>query len=509
MQENSLNDLFNLIKSLNKSERRYFTLFINSISSRETNTIHLFNAITGLQDFNEEKLFELHKGKQFIIDYQVTKNRLQNLILKALRNYYSELSIDTQLANWLMEVEILYYKSNVKLCHKIIIKAKKLAYKYEKYEKLRDLLRWENLLEPFKSPLHYKKELDAELDHVINIINKKYDYRLASRKMHDYYYETNIHPQKKDIDQLLNGILSIEPEDQISKYWFFNAWKNYFHKLGQKESELKYASKCIQIFIKSPWLINEYFTIYTSAILSYINNCIELGKFNEAKIHNDQFGKNLSCQAEIKQQRFLNIAMVSNFLFDLLIHIAIGDFEEACKLINTFEKLIKQHHIKLNNAQEILFLISKCNICFAIQNYHEALNCINKIVNAPGIAKAPYVYDLAKVLRMIILFEQKKYELLEYEISSTKKNLQKNEMVKKVEELFIKTFKNILNSDFNRKLLTKSFIELKRELLRLKISAVERSKFYFFDFLAYVESYLQQKKMSDIIRARSTFYTKP
>jgi len=71
-----------LIKSLTKSEKRYFKL----ISSRHTigdenNYVILFDAIEKQIEYDEQALFQQFKGAAFLNKFAITKRRLYDHIL--------------------------------------------------------------------------------------------------------------------------------------------------------------------------------------------------------------------------------------------------------------------------------------------------------------------------------------------------------------------------------------------------------------------------------------------
>ena len=74
-------ELFQLIKSLTKSEKRYFKLS-SSLQSGEKNYLKLFEAIELQNEYDEEAIKEQFKAETFIKHLPSEKNHLYNLILK-------------------------------------------------------------------------------------------------------------------------------------------------------------------------------------------------------------------------------------------------------------------------------------------------------------------------------------------------------------------------------------------------------------------------------------------
>ncbi len=72
-------ELFNLIKSLSKSEKRFFKLS-SSLQSGEKNYLKIFDAIDDQSVYDEHALKESFKNEKFIKHFPSEKNHLYKLI---------------------------------------------------------------------------------------------------------------------------------------------------------------------------------------------------------------------------------------------------------------------------------------------------------------------------------------------------------------------------------------------------------------------------------------------
>jgi len=131
--------LFYLIKSLNKAEKRYFKLFATN-SNENNNYLLLFEAIDKQETYDEAAIKEKFQKKTFVNQLHVTKNYLNQLILKSLRNFHSTISKDAEVKDLLRDIEILLKKDLFQQCDQVIDKALKLANLYEKWPDVLNLL---------------------------------------------------------------------------------------------------------------------------------------------------------------------------------------------------------------------------------------------------------------------------------------------------------------------------------------------------------------------------------
>ena len=120
-------ELFQLVKSLSKSEKRYFKLS-SSLQSGEKNYMKLFDAIELQAEYDEGAIKDKFAGETFINHLPSEKNHLYSLILKSLRGFYADKSAAAILQEQLRNIELLVDRALYKECSKIIRKAKKMAY---------------------------------------------------------------------------------------------------------------------------------------------------------------------------------------------------------------------------------------------------------------------------------------------------------------------------------------------------------------------------------------------
>lgn len=127
--------LFYLIKSLSKSEKRYFKIFCFS-SNNVNNYLRLFEELDKQTVYDESSIRQKFAGETFIKQLHVTKNYLKQLILSALRNYHQKFSKEIEIRSILDNIEVLYNKELVDLCKTEIEKGKRLAneYGYHSYQ---------------------------------------------------------------------------------------------------------------------------------------------------------------------------------------------------------------------------------------------------------------------------------------------------------------------------------------------------------------------------------------
>ncbi|MFT5763175.1 MAG: hypothetical protein ACI8X3_000594, partial [Saprospiraceae bacterium] len=128
--------LYNLIKSLSGSEKRYFKLFATgNRADKSSKYLVLFEAIDNQESFDDEELKKIvYQGEQiFSRKYSELKAYLYDLVLAGLRGYDEKSSIDFKIKGMLQSIRVLYKRSHYQDCRELLPKIKKLAYKYESF----------------------------------------------------------------------------------------------------------------------------------------------------------------------------------------------------------------------------------------------------------------------------------------------------------------------------------------------------------------------------------------
>ena len=128
---NKINEgLYELIKSLSKTEKRYFKLFSSRHTiGEENNYVRLFDFLDRMPIYDEKLIVTEFEDEAFMHRFSITKKRLYDHILSALDAFYTVSSLDAQLYKMLHSADILFRKSLYSQCTRVLRSAEKLALK--------------------------------------------------------------------------------------------------------------------------------------------------------------------------------------------------------------------------------------------------------------------------------------------------------------------------------------------------------------------------------------------
>jgi len=249
--------LHELIHSLTKSEKRYFSVF-TSIHKESNNYVKLFNAIHAQKEYDEDAILDQFKKEDFIRQFSVAKNYLMNLVLKSLSNHHQKAKKSIELNTFLTEIEVLYWKGLFKLCQKRINQAKKIAQKYDMTHYLLLINYWDRRNEDYVSSKMLNEEAAEETELYLNCYNRQMQMNFLIKEMERITKSTikstgqTLQPIKDLFD---NDLLKLK-EDEIFNFYtkvdyFFLKGVGYAF-LGDKDKEFAYKMRLLEFLEENP-----------------------------------------------------------------------------------------------------------------------------------------------------------------------------------------------------------------------------------------------------------------
>ena len=239
----SSEDLFRLVKSLTMSEKRYFKLFASKHKG-EKNYIRLFEVIEKQDKYDEPAIREVFTGEKFVQHLTFTKNYLYHLILKSLNGYNGNISVDAQLKELLRHVAILYEKNLYTQCSKLLDRAKKIAYKYEKHLSILEILQWEQQMQRVEVNIEKIDKILAEEKKILEIYKNGSEYKGLNTILHSLIKKEGLARSQnylKKIEKIIDHPLLNNEAQALSmqaKGCYYNIYGHYFFFKGRSYKSL-------------------------------------------------------------------------------------------------------------------------------------------------------------------------------------------------------------------------------------------------------------------------------
>ena len=493
-------DLFELIKSLNKGEKKSFTLFANYYSDADKSHILLFDLIVAQKNYDEEKIKFIFNREKIKSPLPRVKNYLQEIILKTLRFHHSGKTIDSEIRELIMDAEIFHSKGLQKLKTRRLEKAKLLAIRYQKDELSLEIL---NKIWKFKSD-YTDTELLKEYELLTNKITLKRKYQQLAQETMILLKDGLVRNKslQKDWDKIiLNPLMAKknEPTGFVDNHFYHNIYLVYYERTNQIHKTRYHLEQMLKNFELFPELISEWNSMYYSTLGNLI---VVLCATNEIEKAEEIMAKLLSMQGTdfsfVDKKNLNNYVSIAhcNLLRGALF---VKKFSDGLRIAKEAEAFISQNVVPLQYKTQLLLTLT--NFYFCIGNYSVALKWNNKQLNESIESQKEDDFVFAKIFNLIIHYELGNEDQLPYLMRSTYRFLNKSKRQFKTEGAILRFMQTSLFTAKSKKDIV--FEELKTDLLKITKNQFEAKVLDHFDFISWLESKIQNKPFIEILKKKA------
>lgn len=452
-------ELFALIRSLSKSEKRYFKLFCTREASGH-NYLALFDAIDRQPVYDEQALKKAFSGQKFVKQMHVTKNYLTKLILKSLRNFHAEVSKDAQLKDVLRNVEILYNKELFKHSQRELARAETMAHANELYAAMVEIQDWKRKLEQAVHPHHYtafKKAIESQHEAIMKLQNTNAYWSLAVDVSSNMLSQGNAAIKNQDILNDPGNAKTLE-----AKVIHYNiAYLQLLQRDKGAEAEQK-LFELIALLEQHADRIREEPGLYVSSINNLLSFLVFSKKYPDA-LGLIQKAKSVYDSWSItSENRSLLRQIIRTYNIELEIHRDLKSFDKQEGFIQGTESFVNANTYKMPKDYLVSFWFQLASIHFIRKDFKRSLYWINRLLNArfKGIRNDLMVQ--AQILNLIVHFEQQNLFVLRYFVDSARRYMKKIKNIQPYENVLLKFFIKIARLpilDYKE-----AFAELKQKL---------------------------------------------
>jgi len=510
MSRQSSQQLFRLIKSMTPAEKRYFKMLYSKSGSNDNRKfIKLFELIDKQEIYDEAKILSHDKT---IKKEQISnmKAHLYDLLLKSLVNYNPDKDIEVVLRNMLNRTNILYNKSLYEQAWQILKKAEKLAIKFDKILLLYEIKEFQKKV--LTKLIHYDIEYDinkiiSDSEKLIDAIKSTRNFRNLALKLYAFYLRIGFIRNTKDFERASNFLYSSLPafnEEELTfneKMFLYQAFVGYYLFIQDPVRAYEYSKKLIALFDSRPDLIIPKAEYYIKALNNLIASQYRLFLFDEyvktcERFHNvkEIQGLNLTFNQKILLFKYSSIHKLNYYFMT-------GDFASGVKIIPDIASELETYQDKLDIHTTMLFYYKFASMYFGDDQYKETIFWLNKIINSKDLNIRSDIQGFARILNLISHWELKNTVLVDYYIRSTQRFLEKKQDFHLYQKYMIKFLQKLNNATPDN--ITDAFKELYEHLKPLESNPYEKRAFAYFDILSWLESKIENKPVSQIIKEKA------
>ncbi|MFT5385644.1 MAG: hypothetical protein ACI81W_003052 [Saprospiraceae bacterium] len=501
--------LFNLIKTLTKSEKRNFKLYVNRIGGKENaKFIQLFDVLEKQSEYDEDQIcIKIPSIKKAQVSN--LKRHLYRQLLISLRLIHIQRNIDIEIREQLDFAKILYNKGLYLQSLKLLDRIKSIAYEYQQDSLHLEIIEFEKYIESgyiTRSMETRADNLSEESEKRIRIIQTTGKLSNLSLRLYGLYIKTGHTRNQKDAYIVSEFFKSNLPVVDINKLTFYekvyfyqsHVWYNYI--LQDFLKCYSNARRGVGLFEKNPQMIRSDPSTYLKGYNNLLATLFYIGDHPKFKKSLESFGQvtkvlheELNTNGKLLCFQYLQTAQING-------HFIEGTFKEGVRLIPEIETGLENFKYHLDQHRVMVFYYKIACMYFGANQNDKALDYLNKIINFKAGALREDIQCFARILHLICHYELGNIDLLEYIIKSVYRFLAKMEDLNMVQTEVLKFLRKALYLD--KAELRKAFLNLKNKLEILSSHPYEKRSFLYLDIISWLESKLSNKHIGDIIREK-------
>jgi len=506
--------LFVLIKSLSKSEKRQFKLYVGRLGvNADAKFLALFNLLDKMRAYEEKQILDSGIVKKAQLSN--LKAHLYKQILVSLRLNPVNQNVRVQIREQLDFATILYQKGLYKQSLKILDKAKNYAIEHEEKNVAYEIVELEKIIETqyiTRSIPDRADELAVQAKELStqNVIASK----LSNLSLQLYGmmlkvgYVRNDEDLQSVRDYFEAHLPAYKPSDLgfRERLWLYKAHLWYSLLTQDFLSSYRYASKWVDLFHDHPEMIRLNPVFYLKGN-HYLLESLFFVKYAS------QFRDTLErLEHHVKEAGFPQNDNISSLSFlyinsnRLNLHFLEGTFDKGLYLVNIIEYGIKKHKGRIDEHHIMLLYYKIACLYFGNGDHKNCIQYLKRIIANKNLKMREDLMCFARVLSLVAHYEAGMDYHLEVQLKSTYKFLLKMNDLHAVQKEMIKFLRSL--GDIYPGELKNEFRKLHTELKKYENHPYEKRAFLYLDILSWLESHLESKPVSQIIREKALATTR-
>ncbi len=511
--------LWRLVHLMDKSEARHFRLMAQVNNARKNGEKkkyeYLYDEIKSIEQaegYNETAIREIlnREGKVPAGSFSVTKNYLEDNLLKMLRYLNEDSTIEGKIRIFLDEAWLLFDRGIIERSAKYLKKARKLAQKYQCFTLLIEILKLEvniqlSTMAQVERPYEKIARLYSEQEKAIKSLAQETEYNRLMNQAFILYQSRNTLPGEDGI-QLLKALKESPALKTPERFRSFRSELLYHHAWGLVHTVeninpgqiFYHYQKTLEVWDKYPLFKKEYTRNYKLYLFNFLATC---------HTHQDYS----SFEAILKKTEEMESRTIfertrdfhNTYHYKLLFLMNSGKGEEAQALAAEVEEKVRAYKKQRYPLQQNKLLSLYYNIAillFTTEKFTEAQRWTEKI--RKELRKTSARQDLkyfSRILQLLILFESGEDDQLDYKEPYVKRLLKADNMLSEFDDMVLKYIRKLSKSRLpreDRRLYSSLLEEIEAsEAKYRKIRGREEVKIW-------AQSHLEGKKMTSLVREK-------
>ncbi|EZH71502.1 hypothetical protein ATO12_07325 [Aquimarina atlantica] len=509
MTNDQKDPLFVLVKSLSKSEKRQFKVYVGRLGvNTDSKFLALFNHLDKHDTLDEDLI--VSKGIVKKQQFSNLKAHLYKQILISLRLSPLHQNTRSQIREQLDFASILYHKGLYKQSLKILDKAKTLAMENEEHNIAYEIVEFEKIIETqyITRSINSRADeltIEAKMLSMKNVLTSRLSnlsLQLYGLMLKSGYVRND--KEHQEITNYFNGKLPKYEWNMLGfreKLWLYKAHLWYSFIVQDFLSCYKYSKKWLDLFYEHPKMIVQNPVFFLRGNHYLLESLYLIKDKTQLKSTLQEFENRITDLTFPKDD---NIEVLSfQFIYNnkLNVHFLEGSFDEGEYLveeilsgISEFKNRLDDHHIM------VLYYKIGC-LYFGMANHRKCIEYLTKIINNKSLKMREDLMCFSRVLSLVAHYEAGMDYHLETQLKETYRFLIKMNDLHEVQKEMIKFLKNL--GDIFPHQIKDEFRKLHKRLKQYEDHPYEKRAFLYLDILSWLESNIEGRPVADIIKEKA------
>ncbi len=499
--------VFNLIKSLTKAEKRHFSLYINRVqNSEDVLFIRLFNILEKQKEFNEQQILT-DLGNISKAQFSNLKRHLYSQIIASLRVVHKEKRAHFKVREYIDYAHILYGKGLYLQSLKLLKKARILAQRHHLTYMLLSIIEFEKTIETRHITrsgsnralvlIDESEIIQQNANHIVRLSNLRI-------RMHAKYLQNGHVKNKQEAENLksyyyekLNPI-DLEAIGFIERIYYVQSrvWYNYI--LLDFNSCMRYAKEWVALLDSQPTIINRDIDLYFRGIHYVLTSAVH------TKDHHTH-SKYLKKIEAIRKEAYGTFNTNTQIISFLYVHVGrldnimlSGNFNSNNSIIPKTLHRIRKYKYKLDDHKIMVLYYKFAWIYLGDNNPSKGILYLNKIINNELNNLREDLQDYARILQLICHYELGNYDILDYLLQTYSSYFNRKMSINIFLKQAMKMFHALKSKgELDHSLVFKNYYTIFSEISK---DPYERRAFIYLDLLSWLESKILGISLQEVIQ---------
>jgi tetratricopeptide (TPR) repeat protein len=503
--------LFTIIKSLTKAEKRNFRLYVQRLQSNENVLyVRLFDILDKAEDYDEDKVLE-KMGDIPKSQFVNIKRHLYTQVLKSLRLIFENIE-SIRVREQIDFAHILYSKGLYLQAFKLLDRVKDMMpeaghdllrleiIEFQKFIEERHITRSRKKSGKVESLLVESENQEARVSNLILLSNLKI-------KIHGWYIQTGHVRDQRDhftVKEYFESELRKARQTNLSvieEIYLQQSYMWYYYILLDFERCYHHANLWVKAFDDNPLQKREDPVLYMRGLSYELTSLYSLRDYTRYVEVLKKFEAFIVSHSAYFDMTGQIISFLYLYTAKINRHFLEGSFKEGLELVPEINRLIKKYGRFIDIHRIMVFNYKTAWLYLGSGQPSQAIEYLNKILNLQSAGHLRTdIQCYARLMHLMAHFELGHFNLLEHLVDGVGRFFSKMRDLNEVQIVLFQFFKN--NLDMHKKDLINNLQALKKDVLRLEKNPYEGRTFHHLDIIAWIESRIQGKTIGEIIQGK-------